>query len=220
MPSSRAWSSHSSVGPPGRRRCRPHSAPARPTPSSREPGGSIGTALSCLLRGRALRRARERFEDSTLECGNELFALGHQASLRHGARVEPKLYRLHECDVLLGDLRIELDDLLDPFLGQLEAEEVIRYLDRLPQVDRDPAFDGQVERAGSNVDGRVGPDEVVLRVRKLSARVVAVPARAGEDGFAHRPDLARDETLDRESIRIRIDVDHLAEARMRQTGQW
>ena len=49
---------------------------------------------------------------AALEVGDELLALPHQAALRDGAGLEPTLHRLHERDVLLGDLVVPGQELL------------------------------------------------------------------------------------------------------------
>ena len=69
-------------------------------------------------------------------------------------------------------------------------------------------------RAGGDVDGRVGPEEVVLRLLHLADRDEGHVALAAQRGCLDRPDLARERRRDRERVGVRVDVDHLAEAGM------
>jgi hypothetical protein len=59
--------------------------------------------------------------DAPLEGGDQLFALAQQRALIDGARVEPPLHRVDQRDVLRGDLRIELDRLLDSLRRDVRA---------------------------------------------------------------------------------------------------
>src|SRR5581483_8142063 len=117
----------------------------------------------------------------------------------------PALNGFDERHVLRRHLRVELDRLLDPLCGNPLAEEVVGRLDGRARAERDPALDRDVLWAGGDVDRRVGPDEVVLGL-----------AHVAREGFLpERPDLTQDAFFDRETVRVRIDVDHFAEARMR-----
>ena len=79
-----------------------------------------------------------------LEVGDEPLALGHQPAPRDSPGVETALNRLPERDVFLGDLRVPRHELLDLGVGDLDAEEVVRHLDRALEAVRDPPLDARI----------------------------------------------------------------------------
>src|SRR5262245_30877064 len=130
----------------------PRQAPAESARRWPRPGAASSTTSRAPSPG-------EGGGDLHLEVVDQLLALAHEPPLGHRPAVEPLLNRLAEREILLADLRAELDDVLDLLLGDVGAEPVVGDLRRRAQARRHPALDGDVGWADLDADRRVRPDE-------------------------------------------------------------
>ena len=152
-----------------------------------------------------------------MEVGDQLLALDHHAALRHRARVEARLHGSDEGHVLGTDLVVEGHHVLDLLLRDTRAEEVVGDLDHAARAGRHPSLDGEVLGPRGDVDRRRRPEVVVLRLHDVAARIVGgLPV---ERRGAHGPQLARVRRPQEQPVRVRMHVDHLAEAGW-ATAQW
>src|SRR2546430_7830900 len=124
----------------------------------------------------------QRLRAKLLEMRDKLLALGKEAALVESARTDASLHALHEGRVLQADLAIECDQLVHPVLLDVGGEEVVEEASRALRPDRHHRPAGEIRLAGEDIEAEVGPEEVELAVRDISARQerVAVPAQRAE----------------------------------------
>src|SRR5215468_5918582 len=99
---------------------------------------------------------------------DELLALRQQTSSREQTAPHALLDARDELGVLVPDLRVEGDQLVDPRLLDVRAEEIVEGTRRPFRAQGQDRAAGQVRLAREDVDSEVRPDEVELAVRDLA----------------------------------------------------
>src|SRR5256885_2824926 len=130
--------------------------------------------------------------DSSLEIDDQALALGQQAAALDQAGRDSALDVLDEHLVLGSDLAVEFEQLLDPSLFGLRAEEVVEEPLGSLRPRRQDRPDREVRPAGEDVDHRGRPEEVELAARHLALGVHAAAV------LAHRAELARERIAESE----------------------
>src|SRR5215831_13661873 len=139
---------------------------------------------------------------------DELLALRQQPSFREQTAPHALLDALDEFGVLVPDLRVEGDQLIDPRLLDVRAEEVVEETRRPLRAHGQDRAAGQVCLAREDVDSEVRPDEVELAMRDLAI---------GEERAAVLPQwpaLAGGQAVRFEAVGIGGDVDLGRKARV------
>ena len=102
-----------------------------------------------------------------LEVADQLLAASHEHAALERARRDAALHVLDELPVLLADLVVEREELGDPLVVDVRAEEVVEEAVRPVGRERDDRADREVRLAAEDVDPEVRPEEVELRARQL-----------------------------------------------------
>src|SRR5438132_92937 len=150
----------------------------------------------------------ERLGAKPLEMRDELLALREEAPLGENARADTALDAFHEPPVLLSDLVVEGEQLVDPRLVDVRSEEIVEEPGGAFGTDRQDRAARQIRLPGEHVDPEVRPEEMELAPRNLSSREERVAVSA------QRAELARDEAVRLEPVRVRRDVDRRGKARV------
>ena len=142
--------------------------------------------------------------------GHQALGVEHQPAVLERRRAHALLHALDQHRVLGADLVVELEQVRDPGLVHVRAEEVVEEAPGALGAGRHHRADREVRLARHDVDRHVREEEVELAALDRAARVeVALPR------LAHGPVLARERGALLQHVGVHGDVDDLREARVR-----
>src|SRR6266576_2339971 len=149
---------------------------------------------------------REGLRAKPLEMGDQLLALGEEASLAQDPRPDTPLHALDEAPIFRADLVVEGHELVDPGLVHVRREEVVEEPTRPLGADREHWAARQVRVPGEDVQAEVRPEEVELAAGYLPVGEKRAPV------LAEWSELGGHEPVRLEPVGVRRNVDGGAEA--------
>ncbi len=136
--------------------------------------------------------------------GDQLLAVAHEDAVLDGAGGDAPLHALDEHPILPPHLVVEGEEVVDPVLLDVGAEEVVEKAVRAVGRERHDRSDREIRPSGEDVDPEVRPEEMELRAWQL----------VGGRHRLERAVLGREAAVRREHVRIGRGVDELTEGGM------